>query len=379
MPKEVPHLVSPDTVLAKRYKILNLIKEGGMGALYLALDSSTKKNVAVKQLAGTFENEEERRNAISNFITEMGVMKRLRHPQIPKILDHFVEPAGFFFILDYIEGENLTRLLEKNGRQGFPEAQVIEIGIQVCHVLSYLHEQKIIHRDIKPSNLVYLESNRKVMLIDFGISRANYPKSGFMMGTPGYMAPEQNQTIQSDIYSLGATLHELSTGKRPESFYFEPPHQMNPELSEPFSDVVMKALSFEPKDRYPDVKTLEEALQALLSEPIHASGFSDFEEACDRYYKKFLLPELIKIQAHLPNESRTDEFPEHLSHLVFTIGHDVPYSLIIETHPETNDLTFSFKEGLLSPKLIGRFSPFDPETQSQKFLDQFLQFHHKGK
>lgn len=369
------------SILSSRYKITKLLRKGGMGSAYLAVDLNTGTKVAVKQLSSDSQTEEERRAAIADFLTEMGVMKRLRHPQIPRILDHFVEPNGFFFILDYIEGENLTTLLEQNGREGFSEEWVIEVGIQVCHVLSYLHEQKppILHRDIKPSNLVYLEQARKIMVLDFGISRAGPPKAGFTLGTLGYMAPEQRTfnrpSVHSDIYSLGATLHELSTGQRPEEeqFISQSPRDYRPELSESFSNAIMKAIAFEAKDRYPDVKTFLEALQELLPHPIQAASFSAFEEGADRYYQEYLLPQLRTLQKDYPNECQTHAFPHHLSRVIFTLGNEIPYSLIVEAHPNTQDLSFSLKEGLLSPILLGRFSPLETWSSSQKLIDEFLQ------
>lgn len=367
-------------ILAKRYKIDRLIKEGGMGALYLALDRVSGRQVAVKRLAGTFENEEERRNAIANFITEMGVMKRLRHPQIPQILDHFVEPSGFFFVLDYIEGDNLTQLLEKNGRQGFSEEWVVQIGIRVCQALAYLHRQNILHRDIKPSNLVYRQEEQTVMLVDFGISRASLPKAGFVMGTPGYMAPEgpAKPSIQSDIFSLGATLHELAAGIRPEDYIFEPPHKLRRELSETFSSVVMKALAHRAGDRYANAEAFEEALQALRPERLAAVRFSDFDAACDQYYRNYLHPLLLKIRHQYPNECQTHDLPEYLNHLVFTLGNEVPHALIIEAHPDKKELTFSYQEGLLSPKLLGSFSPFQPADESRKWIDAYMRHYLKG-
>src|SRR5262249_32595421 len=153
-----------------------------------------------------------------NFRQEALFLAKLRHPNLPRIYDHFCDKGHWYLVMDFIEGETLSaRILG-----GFPFEEVLNIGIQLCTVLDYLHKHQpsIIFHDLKPSNIMRT-SDDHVYLIDFGIARffeldRDDPT---IFGTPGYMAPERfhrkRETPRSDIYSLGVTLHELLSGHSP--------------------------------------------------------------------------------------------------------------------------------------------------------------------
>jgi serine/threonine protein kinase len=370
----------PESILQKRYKILHLLRKGGMGAAYLARDEETGMLVVVKELLDSFESQEDRETGIGNFLAEMQVLKALDHPQIPCILDHFVEKRGFFFIMEFVEGEDLTTKLEIEKR--LPEEKVIHIGIYVCHVLDYLHNHKpfpILHRDIKSSNIMQRKKDNRIMVLDFGIAKAAKPKEGMMIGTLGYAPPEQhlNQPEpRSDLYALGATLHELATGKRPDSegFYFDPPNALVPELSQEFSNIVMTALQYNPDDRFESAKAFEEALQSLLPYPLPKIEPDPFWEACRKFSKEFLFPLLTEIKNQHFNACQTLFFPENLHYLSFTLGTQIPHTLMVQAIEEKQKIEFYVKEGILSKTFLGAISPFQKEQwkEVQDWVNLFL-------
>lgn len=355
-----------------------------MGAAYRGEDLETKRIVAVKELIDRFESPEERDSGIGNFLAEMRVLKSIRHPQIPRILDHFVEKRGFFFVLDFVEGKDLTSMLEDGGRSGLPEEDVIRIGVHVCRVLRYLHErpEPIVHRDIKPSNIMQRKRDGRIMLLDFGIAQAAMPKAGMMIGTRGYAPIEQHRNQvepRSDVYALGATLHELATGQRPdeESFYFPPPNELRVELSIPFCEVVIGALGFEPGERFESAAALEEALQSLLPYPVPENAADPFAEASAAFWKNALLPILADVKRQHLNECQTDVFPDYPDFFSFTLGSQIPHSLIVQVEEEKEAICFYSKEGLLSKTPLGEIRPADPGSheKARSLVERFLSMY----
>jgi len=337
-----------------------------MGATYVATDSATGQNVVVKELLQSNQSPDEKDMAIRNFLAELAVLKSIRHPQIPRILDHFVEDRRFFFTMEYIPGKDFSTILADSGRVGLPEDMVVRVGIEVCRILTYLHTVKpypIIHRDLKPANLMRRDGDERIMLLDFGISKAAKPKEGMMIGTAGYAPPEQHlhQTDpRSDIYSLGATLHELATGLTPlpeNEFIFAFPSEIRPELSHEFSDTIIKSLYFEPDDRYPSALKFEEALERLLPEKLPPVPLDHFVEAVERLGKEFLTPALHHLKREYGSECQTDHVGNDFTHMTFTLGTHIPFELIIQAKPEKHHLTFFVREGLLPPTLIGEIDP----------------------
>ncbi len=335
-----------------------------MGAAYRAEDLKSGKTVAVKELVYSFENPEDKEFGIGNFLAEMGVLKSLLHPQIPKILDHFVENREFFFVMEFIEGKDFSTLLKESGRLGLPEEKVVRIGIEICRILEYLHTREpapVIHKDIKSSNIMQRNEDGKIFLIDFGIAKAGSVKEGMMIGTAGYAPPEQflNQVdARSDLFALGATLHELSTGKRPDesSFDFPPPNELNQNLSREFSEVILEALQYEPENRYQTAKQFEEALQTLLPEMVPINPEQTFQELCQFFFKKTLFPLLEELQRNYVNECQTLSLPENQDSFSFTLGIQIPYILIVEANSQKHAIQFYFKEGILSKTFLGEIS-----------------------
>ena len=217
-----------DHLLQGRYRILKQIGTGGFGAVYEAQD--LRRNdapVAIKSINLHHLSPEQIIEATDTFNREVGMLSELEHPNLPRIYERFTDREHWYLVMDFIEGETLEEYLD-HSRQGYlPVEEVLTIGVQLCSVLDYLHSRQppIIFRDVKPGNIMRTSSGH-LYLIDFGIARHFRPgqaRDTMPLGSPGYAPPEQygkaQTTVQSDIYSLGATLQTLLTGKDP----LEPP------------------------------------------------------------------------------------------------------------------------------------------------------------
>lgn len=211
------------TLLKQRYLIISRLGQGGMGAVYKAQDTQLgDRPVAVKEMSQRGLDPQELTEAADAFKREALMLARLFHRHLPRIYDHFADGGRWYLVMDFIEGETLEEHLAKAGGR-LPVEEVLDIGIQLCTVLGYLHSHQppIIFRDLKPSN-VMRAAEGDLFLIDFGIARhfkAGQAKDTAAYGSAGYSAPEQygkaQTTPQSDIYGLGATLHQLLSGSDP--------------------------------------------------------------------------------------------------------------------------------------------------------------------
>ncbi len=245
------------TLLQNRYLIQKLIGGGGMGVVYLAQDQRlANRSCALKEMVDHFIDPQQRREANEYFAREADTLAQLRHPAIPGISDRFDHANRHYLVMEYVEGRNLE---EEMAALGHPldEGLAIDIARQLCEVLSYLHNftPPIVYRDMKPSN-VMLTPKGKVMLIDFGIARLfKVASKGTMIGTLGFAPPEQYQGLvdpRSDIYSLGATLHYVLTGRDPEKFppfSFPPVGSLRADLSQNLAGAIDRALSYTPEGR----------------------------------------------------------------------------------------------------------------------------------
>lgn len=254
----------------KRYKIKKPLKTGGMSTIYLANDLTFDDlPCVIKEMSDVFKDAQEKEYAVQKFREEALILARLRHPNIPVVSNHFIENGKYYIIMDYIEGINLEDLLMGSIIKGLAEEDVIDWGIQICEILEYLHSRKppIIHRDIKPSNFIKREVDGQIILIDFGIAKIFEPKKvGTLIGTPGYIAPEQyagQVDIRTDIFALGVTIHQLLTGKDPGQgmpFDFPPVTTMRPDVSEGMEKILDKALQRDPDKRFNSAGEFRNAL-----------------------------------------------------------------------------------------------------------------------
>jgi len=261
------------TTLTNRYLIQNVIGVGGMGAVYRARDlhfPNVVKVIAVKEMVNQARDELVRSTIVRNFEREANLLATLDHPSMPKIYDYFSHNERSYLILEFINGKDLEAILSET--EGFlPEEKVVQWGIELCDVLSYLHNHQpepIIFRDMKPSN-VMINQFGHVVLIDFGIAKPfQSGQRGTMIGTEGYSPPEQYRGEAgsvADIYALGATMHHLLTKRDPRleapfSFSERPIRQINPAVSPEVEKVINTSLLYEPKDRYESAETMKEAL-----------------------------------------------------------------------------------------------------------------------
>ena len=216
--------LSPDHLLnGRRYRILDRLGQGGFGAVYKAEEAELQRMVAVKEMSQRGLRPDELQEATAAFWREAHMLAALHHPSLPRILDYFTDEGRWYLVMDFIEGETLDQHLSKIQNRRLPVEEVLEIGIKLCTVLDYLHtrEPSIIFRDLKPANIM-LTAEKHLYLIDFGIARHFKPgqtRDTLVLGSPGYAAPEQHGKMQTtnraDIYSLGATLHQLLSGDDP--------------------------------------------------------------------------------------------------------------------------------------------------------------------
>src|SRR6476660_4395136 len=213
-------MLTEGTFLQSRYRVIRQLGQGGMGAVYEAIDERLDATVALKE---TFFADERLRK---QFEREARLLARMHHPALPRVSDHFAEGEGQFLVMQFITGEDLAHMLTV--KQGpFPPDQVLTWADQLLDALDYLHTQdpQIIHRDIKPQNLK-LTSRGQMILLDFGLAKgqageiSRVTTSASIFGyTPNYAPLEQIQGLgtdsRSDLYSLAATVYHLLTGVKP--------------------------------------------------------------------------------------------------------------------------------------------------------------------
>lgn len=320
---------TPGTLLGGRYEIEELINTGGMGFVYRAHDRLSGKLVAIKEMIDRFTTRVERKEAIERFNREADMLCKLSHPSIPDFIEYFVDNKRYYLVMNHIEGQDLASSMKSlsspsSGSPGLlPIQNVVIWSVKICEVLDYLHSQDppVIYRDLKPSNLI-IDAEGKMMLIDFGIARLFTPKvKATMVGTQGYAPPEQyrgESEPRSDIYSLGATMHHLLTGKDPQyeaPFHFEAIRKLNSKVPLSLEKIVDRALRLIPADRFQTAKEFKMALTCMIAAEEEFSSLDDeirniVDEITGLKIRKthFLLPEEYqryqKEGDNLPQEER---------------------------------------------------------------------------
>ena len=272
-------------VIAERYHILRLLGEGGMGRVYLAEHVRMGRTCAVKVMNPKLLNDAD---SVSRFNREAANASRITHHNVAAIYDFGETQDIVYLAMEYVDGPSLASILSNEHR--LHERRAIGIGVQVADALAAAHDFGIVHRDLKPDNIMLTRSRTGddlVKVVDFGIAKATQgdrqtvTRTGFVIGTPAYMSPEQimGDTVdgRSDIYSLGCILYEMLTGERVfagtsgevsihQRLTKPAPRQrlVHRDVSKSLDDVVNKALARSPDDRFPSAIAVREALAAAL-------------------------------------------------------------------------------------------------------------------
>ena len=238
----------------QRYRFCQPLGQGGMGVIYLAEDKAQGNlQCVVKQLISKPSNPDEQFEAERLFKREVDILRQLDHSGIVRFSDfHVTDDGKYFLVMDYVPGKNLDSIVQNYGP--FGSEATVEIGIQCCEVLEYLHERDypIIYRDLKPSNLM-LTPEGQIVFIDFGIARMFMPKqAATRVVTAGYSPPEQyfgRPETRSDLYALGATLGHLCTGVRPKPLTVSAPGITHPDVVPELDDLIRRLTAHNPEDR----------------------------------------------------------------------------------------------------------------------------------
>jgi len=245
-----------------------------MSAVYKALNIHLDTFVAIKEISdNTIKNPQDKEKARKRFKKEAKLLASFQHHNIPTVMDFFSDETKLYIVMEFVDGITLKDFLKSND-SFLKENLLIDWAIQLCNVLSYLHNRPspVIYRDLKADNIM-ISQEGTLKLIDFGIARLFNPqkrKDTEQLGTPGFCPPEQcfsgKQTdIRSDIYALGATLHYLATGLEPakHAFNFPTVGSINNNISEEFDKIIMKALELTPKNRWQNIQEIESICKLL--------------------------------------------------------------------------------------------------------------------
>jgi tRNA A-37 threonylcarbamoyl transferase component Bud32 len=267
------------------YRIISLLGEGGMGAVYLAEHPIIRKQAAVKVLRPECSGNAE---MLERFFNEARATARLEHPAFVEIFDCGVEAGNAFIVMEYVRGESLGARLARVQR--FPVAVAVDLGRQIAHAVALAHAGGIVHRDLKPDNIIIAAGDpEELKILDFGIAKLSTQtwdrmptRTGVMMGTPAYMSPEQCRGVatvdeRADIYSLGCILYALLIGDPPFSAMSDaelvalqlyqpvaPLRDHDPNIPLELDRLVQRTLAKQPEDRPRTMAEVEAALSHLL-------------------------------------------------------------------------------------------------------------------
>ncbi len=379
-----------------KYKILSEIGQGGMSVVYMAINEKANKTWAIKEVRK--DGKMDFNTVRQGLMAEIETLKKLKHPNLPSIVDVIEDEDSFIIVMDYIEGRSLDKIIEENGAQ--PEAFVVEWAKQLCDVFGYLHSRipAIIYRDMKPAN-VMLKPDGNIMVIDFGTAK-NYEidlgeTTG--IGTIGYAAPEQyigsglgRTDARTDIYCLGITMYHLLTNIDPckNLINNKSIRAVNPALSHGLDAIIQKCTQYQPEDRYQtcaelmyDLENYEKleplykkkqkrklalfTLTVVLAIVFAISGvvlnFSATQKATDTYETK-----LYEASKTTDYDAKVNIYQECID-IPNKSGEKEAYLGLIQAFKE-DDSVFSVEEGKILEKLIK-----NNKTELQKNMEGYIE------
>ncbi|MCW5315974.1 protein kinase [Nostoc sp. KVJ3] len=286
--------ITVGTVLQNRYRIIQILGQGGFGRTYLAEDQRRFNELcAIKELISTATEALAREKAQELFHREAAILYQIEHPQVPKFRERFEQDQRLFLVEDYVAGQTYRAMLDERLAVGrtFTEPEVLQLIQLLLPVLEHIHSRGIIHRDISPENIILRDSDAKPVLIDFGVvkelaTRLRSPESAMpetTVGKLGYSPSEQMQTggayPSSDLYALAVSAIVLLTGKEPRDLFDENQltwnWQRRVKVSPRFAVVLNRMLNHIPSDRYQSAASVSQALQPLEQvslPPLNASN-----------------------------------------------------------------------------------------------------------
>ena len=265
-------------VVGERYRVIKLLGQGGMGAVYQAWDTRLNRPVALKEMSPQPGLDSGTLNELrKQFQQEAQILATLVHQNLVRVTDYFSYTRSEYLVMDFVDGESLAQRIKREGAQ--QEVQVRAWAEQLLNALAYCHAKGVIHRDLKPHNIIIAPDGRAV-LVDFGLVKLwnpNDPRTRTAMrgmGTPEYAPPEQYDTQsghtdpRSDVYGLGATLYHALTGRLPPTATqrmanptsFLPPCRANPAISPAMEQIVLKALAIPMDQRFQNTAEMAQAM-----------------------------------------------------------------------------------------------------------------------
>lgn len=266
-------MLSPDQILQDRYRIQTVLGQGGMGAVYRAFDNRVQIDCVVKEMLIPVNDTSQIAPLAQQFRREAMALASLRHPNLPRVTDYFLEHDSYYLVMDLIRGQSLEKLI---GTTALAETIVLDYSDQLLSVLEYIHGLGILHRDIKPANII-VQPDGRVVLVDFGlvkdVNSTKFSRSIFRGLTPQYAPPEQygvGTDQRSDLYSLAATMYQMLSAQAPvgaadrvAGIPLPPLRQYRNTISANTERVIMKALNLDRKLRFQNATEMRHALKGI--------------------------------------------------------------------------------------------------------------------
>lgn len=370
------------------YRIEGVLGQGGMGTVYHGRHSKSDDEVALKVIASNLADQERFRR---RFAAEVDTLKRIKHANIVQLIGYGEEQGHLFYAMEYVAGKTLAQKIRE--RRGFDWERVIEIAKEIASALRHAHDLGIIHRDLKPANVMIDESG-KVKLTDFGIAKlfgsSDVTAAGSVLGTADYMPPEQAEgkivTARSDLYSLGAVMFAMATGRSPhaaktipEVLYNvrystpQPLHKISAEIPEELSELVAHLLRKDPGQRPPTALVVSNRLQSLHLGLQHrekqSNEVADQAAEADEFNSIEIDMNLDELKQYVDKaDDQTQVAPSNWSGFEASAGvKDASKEVGTKRGPKTSATDLSFIEEPVAPGKT-RFTIVDEEERQRSVL-----------